>query len=116
MSIRANVPAQRLDQRITFQRKVNGTQNPVNGEIPVSWQDVITCWGCVDAIRANERHISDQIEAEGDYTVWVRWRGDLDANMRIVWRGTPLDIKSIPDQQRRGRWLAIFCESGLNQG
>lgn len=120
MSIRATLPAQRLDQTITFQRKVQAPQDAATGALPqMNWEDVPTAkrvHAAIDAMKANERYLAQQIEAQGDYTVWIRWRDDIDANMRILWRGLPLDIKSIPDQQRRGRWLAIFASSGVNQG
>jgi SPP1 family predicted phage head-tail adaptor len=121
MSIRANSPAQRLDQRITFQRKVQ-TQNTANGELTPSWQNVATIGqngmvrAAVDAQKANEIYQSQQIEAEGLYTVIIRWRGDIDSNMRIVWQSRNLDIRSIPDQQKRGRWLFLVCQAGVNDG
>ena len=115
MSIRANNPAQRLDQRITFQRKVQ-TQDSGNGELDVTWTDVAKCWACVDAQKSNEVYQSQQIEAENMFTVIIRYRDDIDPNMRIDWKGLKLDIRNIPDQQRRGRWMFLLCQSGLNDG
>ena len=120
MSIRANLPCQRLDQRITFQRKVQTPQDPVTGALAEDWSDVITTWAAVDAMKANEPHFADQIQAESLMTVWVRAdvieRFGVDSNMRVLWQGLALDIKSIPNQQLRGRWIAMACQSGLNNG
>jgi SPP1 family predicted phage head-tail adaptor len=115
VSLRATSPAQRLDQRITFQRKVE-TFDSATGSVAISWALVGSCWAALDAQKASEIYRAEQIEAENLYTVVIRYRDDIDANMRIVWRGQNLDIKSIPDQQRRGRWLFLIAQQGLNDG
>ena len=114
MSILATTDVRRLDQRITFQTK-RQTRNAAGGTI-ITWVDFATVWAAVDAVRANERYNSEQELSGNEYTVWIRWRGDLNSNMRILWKGLPLDIKGIPDNQRRGRFLSIFAESGINTG
>jgi SPP1 family predicted phage head-tail adaptor len=116
MAIVSLTDARRLDQRITVQRKVKGSQNPVSGTVAYVWTTFATLWACVDAIKANERYDAEQTLAGRDYTVWIRWRGDISANDRIVWNGQNLNITSVPDQQKRGRFLALFCESGVNEG
>ena len=117
MSIRANNLAQRLDQRITFQRKIEAPQDSSSGALPPgNWTDVASCWACIDATKSNERYLAQQIEAQNDYTVIIRWRDGIDANMRIVWKEQFWDIKNIPDQQRRGRWLFITVSQGINNG
>lgn len=117
MSIRSNVDPRIFDQRITFQRKVETPQDPTSGALPPdAWEDVASCWACINATKSNERYLAEQIEAENDYTVVIRWRGDIDSNMRIVWKNQLWDIRNIPDQQRRGRLLYITVMEGVNQG
>lgn len=120
MSIRANLPCQRLDQRITFQRKVQLPQDPATGALAVDWNDVVETWAAVDATKANEPHFTDQILAESLLTMWVRAddivRFGIDSNMRVMWQGAPYDIKSIPNQQLRGRWIAMSVQGGVNGG
>lgn len=115
MSILSNTDARRLDQRITFQNP-NETRSSTGAVVRTTWTDYATCWACVDAVRANERFTAEQEINGNEYTVWIRWRGDLNTKMRILWKGRPLDIKGIPDNQRRGRYMSIFCESGVNAG
>lgn len=122
MSILSRTNARRLDQRVTFQSKVLGAQDPNTGEQTFTWTNVAaigengTIWACVDAVKAAERYLAQQELAGNEYTVWVRWRGDLSPDMRIVWNGVNLNITGIPDNQRRGRYLSIFCQSGINSG
>lgn len=70
----------------------------------------------MDALKASERFQAEQELSGGEYTVWIRWRGDLSTNMRILWGNRKLDILGIPDQQKRGRLLALFCRTGVNSG
>jgi len=114
MSVLSNTDVRSFDQRVTFQRK--SESQTATGELTHTWADFAEIWARVDAAKANERFVSEQELPAGSYTVWIRWRGDIDENMRIVWGSRLLDIKGIPDQQRRGRFLAIFCETGVSQG
>lgn len=114
MSVLSTTDARRLDQRITIQQKSQSQTS--TGAITFTWTNFATIWACVDALKANERFIAEQELPEGQYTFWIRWRGDLNTNMRINWKGRLFDIKGIPDQQKRGRFLAIFAETGVNVG
>lgn len=114
MSVLSNTDARKLDQRILFQNK-HEARTP-SGAFSYNWSNFADCWASVDAVRANERFTAEQEINGNEYTVWIRWRGDLDTNMRILWKGKVLDIKGIPDNQRRGRFLAIFAEEGKNSG
>jgi SPP1 family predicted phage head-tail adaptor len=115
MAIVSNTDARRCDQRITFQQKVTA-QDPNTGEITFTWADFATIWACIDATKASERFAAQQELSGNDFTIWIRWRGDIDSNMRILWNDRIFDITGIPDQQRRGRWLSVFVTAGINNG
>lgn len=115
MSIRSKVLAQRLDQRVVLQRPVE-TQDPSTGEVSVSWATVATLWASVDAVRANERFSLSEVTSNRAYTVWVRWRSGIDQKSRLVWGSRVLEVVDVPDQQKRGRLLSVFCTEGLTEG
>lgn len=117
MSTRSDLNPRRLDQRITFQRK-NLTRDSSGELVPSTppWLDVCSANAAVDGVRAKERYIASQEVPAGDYTVWIYWRGDIDTNMRIKWGSRYLDIVGIPDNQKRGLFLSLFCTEGLNNG
>lgn len=124
MSLRSNVDARRLNERVTIQRKVT-TQSPTTGEVTHTWQTVLPVWAAVDSARvdniaasvANETEQAGAITASRFYTVWIRYRAGIDSNMRIVRKnGAVLDIKGIPDNGKTGRLMALFCYEGLNDG
>jgi SPP1 family predicted phage head-tail adaptor len=115
VSIRSKVFAQRLDQRVVLQRAVE-SQDPGTGEVSVSWQTVATLWASVDGLKANERYSLNEVTSNRAYTVWVRWRADIRQKDRLVWGSCVLEIVDVPNQQRRGRLLSLFCTEGLTEG
>ncbi len=119
MSIRSHMDNRRADQRVTFQRD-NGTQDS-SGDIPANWQDVIAdVPAAVDGEKGREAAIGGGIKGESVYTVWVRadivTRFTITQRDRIVWGSKLLNIDNLPDQQLRGRWMAIICRTGVNAG
>lgn len=117
MSTRSDLNPRSLDVKIQFQHDT-ATQNSTTGEMsPPVWADFGSpCWAKVDGIKAKERYLAQQITDSTDYTVWIRWRSDITTAMRIKWGARYLNILGIPDNQRRGLFLALFCTEGDSQG
>lgn len=118
MSIRSNVDARALDQRIEFQRRV---ETPTGtGGTTITWTSLGKRWARVDGAKASEPYVSDGIRSPADYTFWIRAdvfvRLGLVLSDRIVWGGQPFNITDMPNQQLRGRLIAISAGTGLNDG
>jgi SPP1 family predicted phage head-tail adaptor len=120
MSIRSNVDARALNQRIQFHRRT--LTKAGSGENVESWPLLKECWASVDGAKASspEPDAGDGIKSQRDYTIWVRadivQRFAITVMDRIYWNGIALNIKDMPDQQLRGRLIAIICNAGLNAG
>lgn len=116
MSVRADINPRRLDQLIEFQRKTDQRDNDSGELIPDPWITVCRALAAIDATRARERFIASQELPGREYTVWIWWRDDIDSNMRIKWGSRVFDIVGIPDNQKRGLFLSLFCVDGINNG
>jgi SPP1 family predicted phage head-tail adaptor len=123
MSIRSNVDGRRLDQRVTFQAKVEVQDD--EGGLVDSWVDVVTnCPAAVDAtplaIARAEPNLVNGIRSLSEYTIWIRAdvkeRFGITVVHRAIWRGQPYNIADIPDQQLRGRLVALIVSTGRNAG
>lgn len=120
MSIRSNVDARRLNERVTFHRRT--LTKAASGENIESWPDLVTCRAAVDGAKAKnmEPNASDGVKSQADYTVWIRSdiivRHRIKVTDRLSWRGKLFNIKDMPDQQLRGRLIALICNTGLNAG
>lgn len=124
MSIRASVSAQRLNDRVRFERPaIDG-----NGDV-VGWTLLGECAAAIDGATTKpfnaERVVADGLRSAGYYTIWVRSeivkRWALAVNDRITWLRRPngqviFDIRDAPDQGLRGRLIGLYCESGVNKG
>jgi SPP1 family predicted phage head-tail adaptor len=119
VSIRANVDRARLNERVTVWRKTLA-QDAVTGADEETWASLVVCWAAVDGVPAREARAADALQSIQDYTVWIRadilTRFAITQNDRITWRGKTLDIQGIPDQQLRGRLIAIIARAGVNDG
>lgn len=118
MSIRANVDARRLNERVRFERAVE-TQTS-SGSIVPTWALIVECWAGVDGAKANEAYIADGTRSLRDYVFWIRAdvfvRFALTVKDRIVWKGSVFNIGDIPDQGLTGRLITVIARTGLNEG
>lgn len=120
MSIRSNVDARAFDQQVRIDRKIEAREP--GGGIIIEWQTIANdVWCRVDAAKANgEPYIENGIRTVADYTFW--FRADIYSRLgltildRIFWNGAPYNISDAPNQQLRGRLIAVFAASGLSDG
>lgn len=120
MSIRATTDSREFDQRVRFERKVR--IEPGDGSVTEEWVPLKDCWARVDGAKASspEPMVDGGIQTPRDYTIWIRsevfTRHKLTPLDRVIWKQQVFDIKDIPDQQLRGRKIAVIVRAGLNQG
>lgn len=101
-----------LRERVTFQRRE--TSDIGGGAKESTWVDIGTTpevWAGVFPLSGRERENADALTAEADYRVRVRYREDLDAEMRILWKGNPMAIRHIALDPRRQK-LDILAQIG----
>jgi SPP1 family predicted phage head-tail adaptor len=123
MSIRSNVDARGLNERVTLQRR-SVSQDPTTGDPTTTWSDLITCWARVDGVKASDRwkepHLADATQGVTDLTIWVRadivQRFSVVESDRVIWGARVLDVVDVLDQQLRGRLTALVCRLGLSNG
>lgn len=120
MSIRATTDSREFDQRVRFERKTR-IDNP-DGSVTDLWNPLKECWARVDGAKASspEPNVDGGIHTPRDYTIWIR--SDVFETFkitpldRVLWKQQVFDIRDIPDQQLRGRKIAVIVRAGLNQG
>lgn len=123
MSVVSRRDPRSFTQKLRFERLKAIGQNDT-GSPNETWTRLFPAYAAVDGTKASERYVGGEgMRSIGDYTVWiyatlfVRYRPT--PKDRIVWesnRGLVLNILDIPDQQLRGQFIAVFANSGLNEG
>ena len=108
------LPAGKLDQRISIEAKAV-TRNGIGEEI-VTWETVAEVCARVEPIRGREWFAAAQMQDATDHRVTIRYRAGITREMRVLWRGEPLDIVSVIDVNARRENLELMCLSGVRNG
>ena len=91
--------AGKLTERITIQKREE-TRLP-SGQIVGEWSNVCTVWAEVNCTDSKAVDESGVIHHEGLFRFYIRYRTDLTAEMRVLWKnrtftlvGPPADWKT----------------------
>lgn len=104
-----------LDQRVTLQRRTVGRDE--RGQALETWATVATLWARVQPRRGRDFFAAAQDQATFDCTVWLRYRADILATDRLLWKGQPLDIVGQPvDVHGAGVWTELMCTQSARAG
>ena len=99
----------KLRSRITIQYP-NPTQDPTNDPV-VAWVDLAMVWADIRPVGGQERlqRQADQVVAQVDHRIKMRWRGDVTPKMRVKFGARYFDIGPVDDPDGRKRELVLQC-------
>lgn len=99
----------KLRHRITIQYP-SPTQDATNDPV-VSWRVLATVWADVRPAGSQERlqRQADQVVAQVDQRVRMRYRSDITTQMRVKWGTRYFDIEGVNDPDGRRRELRLDC-------
>ena len=102
------VNAGALNKRITFLKQepfVDGM-----GQDRFEWKEYKTVWATVKPYKSSEYNFMGKLKPEVSHRVYVRFRNDITANMRIRYHGRIFEIAGPPiDIDERHELLEIQC-------
>jgi SPP1 family predicted phage head-tail adaptor len=96
-----------LRHRITFQKPVKSDDGYLGKT--VKHQDVVTVWASIEPLSGREYFYAHQIKNEVSHRVRIRFRTDLNEEMRIKHGERYLEIESMIDMKERHEFLEILC-------
>ncbi|AKZ26331.1 phage head closure protein [Ralstonia pseudosolanacearum] len=104
----------KYNRRIVLQRREAGrapSGQPIN-----AWVDVARPWARVRGENGKEFIVADRETAESDVSLRIRYRTDVTAAWRVIYRGQPCDIKAVlPDEVRR-QHVDLVVTIGASKG
>ncbi|WP_330084155.1 phage head closure protein [Methylocystis iwaonis] len=106
MSARPTIGAMR--QRVTLEAPTDA-QDDVGGIIRI-YAPLARLWAQIETQGAEEQFIEQRLEQSRKVTVTIRWRADVQSQMRFDFRGRKLIIKSVADIDEMRRFLRCLCE------
>jgi SPP1 family predicted phage head-tail adaptor len=102
-----------LRHRVQLQEK-SRTQDPHTGEMLDSWVDVAEVWAQVVPLSGREFLASAAEQSEVTGRIVIRYRDDVDATKRFVYRGKAYAIKAVlPDMESGVEHLTCMVAEGV---
>lgn len=111
-----SLAAGKLNRRITIQRR-DSTQDAA-GQPAMTWVDVTTVWAHIlgdNGLRTI--HVAGDIPLSVKrYSFRIRYLEGIDEGMRVLYNGTPFDIRAVRMDYAGREWTDLVCEEGASNG
>lgn len=102
-----------LRHRVSLQAN-QVTQDPVTGEMVTSWLTFATPWAQIVPMSGREFVASAAEQSEVRGRIVIRYRGAVDATMRVVYRGMYYNILAVlPDAESGKEHLTLMTGEGV---
>jgi SPP1 family predicted phage head-tail adaptor len=67
-------------------------------------------WAKIESLDAGEQFVEQRLEQLQKFAVTIRWRADVQSQMRFDFRGRKLVVKAVQEVDDRRRLLRCLCE------
>lgn len=99
-----------LRWRITIEQLVLSDDG--QGGHSESWSTLATPWAKLEPLSASQIWHAQQLEHRVTHKITIRYRNDIESNMRILFEGRIFHIKSFRDLESQKRFTEIMAEEG----
>lgn len=102
------LPTGEFNKRIIIERPTDGTATAYNDK-PKTYSTLATVWARIKPLTAREQLFAEQVKAETDYVVTIRYMSGLLKTDRVNYNGQLLEIHGIINIEMRNRELQLLC-------
>lgn len=102
--------AAELKHRITF---LNPPGAIVDGWPSREWTDRITVWAAITTQKGRRLFNADAVQMQGVKIFGIRYRSNVNRNMRIRYKGKTYDIESMENDDENNQWYTILAREVL---
>lgn len=108
--------AGQLNRRITIQQRTSAQD--AAGQPVLTWVDVATVWANIAGDNGLRTiHVAGDIPLSVKrYSFRIRFREGLNEAMRVLYDGTPFDIRAVRMDYAGRQWTDLVCEEGASNG
>jgi SPP1 family predicted phage head-tail adaptor len=101
-----------LSERVTLQQLP--TTQDAHGQESAAWVDFDEVWAKAEPLRGRDFFAAAQMQVSVSVRFTIRFRTDMPARLRVLWRGAAYDVQGEPiDIDARRIWLELMCQSGV---
>lgn len=98
-------------------QKRTPVQDSSTGEITHAWTKLAATWASVEPLSAREFIAAQAGQSQITARIVIRYRDDVDATMRILFRGKIYNIHGVlPDADSGLEYLTLPVSEGVNDG
>lgn len=103
-----------LSHKLRIEQKTE-TQSS-SGAVGVTWALLATVWGDLQPLTGKEFIAAEQMTSKIEAKAYIRYRTDVTANMRIVFKSVNYNIEAVLPDPRFAERLMLMLSSGANAG
>lgn len=85
------------------------------GEPVDAWTDVATVWATVGDVSGREYLAADAAQNKAQTKIFIRYRPDVMATMRVVHGATVYNIEAVLRPSGRPIYLLLMCSRGVRE-
>jgi SPP1 family predicted phage head-tail adaptor len=86
------------------------------GQEVLTWTTAVTAWAMIQPALGSEQVVGAADVASVTHSVFIRYRPNIVARMRLLYGARIFEIVSVIDVDERHFWLQLQCSEGLTQG
>lgn len=102
-----------LNQRVTIQKRTPASPaRTATGAASESWTALATVWAKVLPANGRELLQGGQVMSETPARIWIRFRADVTADMRLVHGSTVYAIAGVMNVRTENEFLELVCTAG----
>lgn len=96
-----------LRERVIIQQRTSTPDG--QGGRDVVWSTLATTWAMVEPLTGTERLQAGAETSVLSHRITMRYRADVSAVLRLVWRRRVLEIHTVASPDARREWLVLDC-------
>lgn len=110
------IQAGKLRHRVSLQDRQT-SRDPMTGDVIVAWVEIAKLWAEIVPLSARDFIAAGANQSKVTARIVIRYRENINAAMRIVYRGKIYNIEGIlPDAVSGCEYLTLPVSEGVNDG
>lgn len=113
----SGISAGELCHRVVIQRNLNEDRDEYGHEQPANWQVFLTLWAKVSPLSAKDLIAAQAAQSQVIARLKIRYRTDIDSDMRVVFRGETyaIDSPALNDDETGNIYSTFLLSKGVEK-
>ena len=111
------VAASELRHRVIIQQYIKGGRDDDGFELPSRWTQHLKLWAKITPLSTKDLLSAQAADSEVAARMKVRYRTDIDTDMRVIWKGRifAIDSQGLDDNETGMEHTTFNLSGGIEQ-